>query len=70
MRELFMTGSKRDLEESDIYRPIKEDESQKITDHLEKWVLPAMVTNEYTLINAHYNACKNYSFHFCIWNNN
>ena len=36
MRELFMTGSKRDLEESDIYRPIKEDESQKITDHLEK----------------------------------
>ncbi|KYN05541.1 Multidrug resistance-associated protein 4 [Cyphomyrmex costatus] len=30
-------GSKRDLEESDIYRPIKEDESQKVTDHLEKY---------------------------------
>jgi len=31
-----MTGAKRDLEESDIYRPIKADESEKLTDHLEK----------------------------------
>ncbi|XP_071628428.1 ATP-binding cassette subfamily C member 4-like [Temnothorax longispinosus] len=37
LRELFMTGSKRDLEESDIYRPIKADESEKLTDHLEKY---------------------------------
>ncbi|XP_036150935.1 multidrug resistance-associated protein 4-like [Monomorium pharaonis] len=36
MRELFMTGAKRDLEESDIYRPVKADESEKLTDHLEK----------------------------------
>lgn len=31
-----MKGAKRDLEESDIYRPLKVDESEKITDHLEK----------------------------------
>ncbi|XP_011701753.1 PREDICTED: multidrug resistance-associated protein 4-like [Wasmannia auropunctata] len=37
MRELFMTGAKRDLEESDIYRPLKADESEKLTDHLEKY---------------------------------
>ncbi|XP_011701007.1 PREDICTED: multidrug resistance-associated protein 4-like isoform X2 [Wasmannia auropunctata] len=37
MRELFITGSKRDLKESDIYRPIKADESEKLTDHLEKY---------------------------------
>ncbi|XP_071557592.1 ATP-binding cassette subfamily C member 4-like isoform X2 [Temnothorax nylanderi] len=37
MRELFMKGAKRDLEESDIYRPIKADESEKLTDHLEKY---------------------------------
>ncbi|XP_036142952.1 multidrug resistance-associated protein 4-like [Monomorium pharaonis] len=37
MRELFMTGAKRDLEESDIYRPVKADESEKLTDHLEKY---------------------------------
>ncbi|XP_036143534.1 multidrug resistance-associated protein 4 isoform X2 [Monomorium pharaonis] len=37
MRELFMTGAKRDLEESDIYRPMKADESEKLTDHLEKY---------------------------------
>ncbi|XP_073368124.1 LOW QUALITY PROTEIN: multidrug resistance-associated protein 4 [Mycetomoellerius zeteki] len=37
LRELFMTGSKRNLEESDIYRPIKADESEKLTDHLEKY---------------------------------
>ncbi|XP_036142951.1 multidrug resistance-associated protein 4-like isoform X2 [Monomorium pharaonis] len=37
MRELFMTGAKRDLEESDIYRPVKGDESEKLTDHLEKY---------------------------------
>ncbi|KAG5307336.1 MRP4 protein, partial [Acromyrmex insinuator] len=52
MRELFMTGSKRDLEESDIYRPIKEDESQKITDHLEKYwncELDKLKNLEYTL---------------------
>jgi len=36
IRELFMTGAKRDLEESDIYRPIRADESEKLTDHLEK----------------------------------
>ncbi|XP_011877750.1 PREDICTED: multidrug resistance-associated protein 4-like isoform X2 [Vollenhovia emeryi] len=36
MRELFMKGIKRDLEESDIYRPVKADESEKLTDHLEK----------------------------------
>ncbi|KAG5331515.1 MRP4 protein, partial [Acromyrmex charruanus] len=52
MRELFMTGSKRDLEESDIYRPIKEDKSQKITDHLEKYwnrELDKLKNLEYTL---------------------
>lgn len=36
MRELFTKGAKRDLEESDIYRPLKVDESKKVTDHLEK----------------------------------
>ncbi|KAL0104962.1 hypothetical protein PUN28_016536 [Cardiocondyla obscurior] len=36
MRELFIKGAKRDLEESDIYRPLKTDESEKLTDHLEK----------------------------------
>lgn len=34
-----MKGAKRDLEESDIYQPVKADESEKLTDHLEKWVL-------------------------------
>lgn len=33
---LFVTGMKRDLEESDIYRPLKADRSEKATDHLEK----------------------------------
>ncbi|KYN28009.1 Multidrug resistance-associated protein 4 [Trachymyrmex cornetzi] len=37
MRELFMLSYKRDLEESDIYRPIKADESEKLTDQLEKY---------------------------------
>ncbi|XP_011704878.1 PREDICTED: multidrug resistance-associated protein 4-like, partial [Wasmannia auropunctata] len=37
MRDLFITGSKRDLEISDIYRPIKANESEKLTDHLEKY---------------------------------
>ncbi|XP_071641737.1 ATP-binding cassette subfamily C member 4-like isoform X2 [Temnothorax longispinosus] len=37
MRELFMKGAKCDLKESDIYRPIKADESEKLTDHLEKY---------------------------------
>ncbi|KYQ56410.1 Multidrug resistance-associated protein 4, partial [Trachymyrmex zeteki] len=37
IRELFMISFKRDLEESDIYRPIKADESEKLTDHLEKY---------------------------------
>ncbi|XP_032678118.1 multidrug resistance-associated protein 4-like [Odontomachus brunneus] len=32
--ELFM---KKDLEESDIYRPLKADHSEKVTDHLEKY---------------------------------
>ncbi|XP_018392357.1 PREDICTED: multidrug resistance-associated protein 4-like [Cyphomyrmex costatus] len=38
LRELFTIGFKRDLEESDIYRPIKTDESKKLTDHLENVV--------------------------------
>ncbi|XP_012058534.1 PREDICTED: multidrug resistance-associated protein 4-like [Atta cephalotes] len=37
MRELFMISFKRNLEESDIYRPIKADESEKLTDLLEKY---------------------------------
>ncbi|KAG5324835.1 MRP4 protein, partial [Pseudoatta argentina] len=37
LRELFMISFKRNLEESDIYRPIKADESEKLTDHLEKY---------------------------------
>ncbi|XP_011705629.1 PREDICTED: multidrug resistance-associated protein 4-like [Wasmannia auropunctata] len=37
MRELFITGSKRDLDISDIYRPIKANESEKLTDYLEKY---------------------------------
>ncbi|XP_071557590.1 ATP-binding cassette subfamily C member 4-like [Temnothorax nylanderi] len=37
MRELFMKGARSDLEESDIYRPIKADGSEKLTDHLEKY---------------------------------
>ncbi|XP_018349991.1 PREDICTED: multidrug resistance-associated protein 4-like, partial [Trachymyrmex septentrionalis] len=37
IRELFTISFKRDLEESDIYRPIKADESEKLTDHLEKY---------------------------------
>ncbi|XP_071570690.1 ATP-binding cassette subfamily C member 4-like isoform X2 [Temnothorax nylanderi] len=37
MRELFIKGAKCDLNESDIYRPIKADESEKLTDHLEKY---------------------------------
>ncbi|XP_036142954.1 multidrug resistance-associated protein 4 isoform X2 [Monomorium pharaonis] len=37
MRELFITGAKRDLQESDIYQPMKTDEAKKLTDHLEKY---------------------------------
>ncbi|XP_039312480.1 multidrug resistance-associated protein 4-like isoform X1 [Solenopsis invicta] len=37
MRELFMIGIKRDLKESDIYQPLKADESERLTDHLEKY---------------------------------
>ncbi|XP_070149139.1 ATP-binding cassette sub-family C member 4-like isoform X2 [Polyergus mexicanus] len=33
---LFLKSSKTDLEESDIYQPLKEDESEKVTDHLEE----------------------------------
>lgn len=33
--DLFLKGAKTDLEESDIYQPLKEDESEKVTDHLE-----------------------------------
>jgi len=34
--DLFRKGAKIDLEESDIYRPLKADNSEKLTDHLEK----------------------------------
>ncbi|KAL6254636.1 hypothetical protein P5V15_013943 [Pogonomyrmex californicus] len=37
MKELFLKGAKRDLEESDIYQPIKADESEKLTNQLEKY---------------------------------
>ncbi|XP_014467785.1 PREDICTED: multidrug resistance-associated protein 4-like [Dinoponera quadriceps] len=37
MKELFMKGAKRDLEESDIYRPLNADRSEKATNHLEKY---------------------------------
>ncbi|XP_036143719.1 multidrug resistance-associated protein 4 isoform X2 [Monomorium pharaonis] len=52
MREIFMTGAKRDLEESDIYRPVKADESEKLTDHLEKYwnrELDKLKNLEYTM---------------------
>ncbi|XP_036143536.1 multidrug resistance-associated protein 4-like isoform X2 [Monomorium pharaonis] len=52
MRELFMTGAKRDLKESDIYRPVKADESEKLTDHLEKYwnrELDKLKNLEYTM---------------------
>ncbi|XP_011149209.1 multidrug resistance-associated protein 4-like [Harpegnathos saltator] len=35
-KELLTNSMKRDLEESDIYRPLKADRSEKVTDHLEK----------------------------------
>ncbi|XP_029164634.1 multidrug resistance-associated protein 4-like isoform X2 [Nylanderia fulva] len=35
--DLFIKGAKTDLDESDIYQPLKEDESEKVTDHLEKY---------------------------------
>ncbi|XP_050461230.1 ATP-binding cassette sub-family C member 4-like isoform X2 [Cataglyphis hispanica] len=34
---LFLKGSKTDLKESDIYQCLKEDDSEKVTDHLEKY---------------------------------
>jgi hypothetical protein len=34
--DLFRKGAKTDLEESDIYRPLKADNSELVTDHLEK----------------------------------
>ncbi|XP_011877743.1 PREDICTED: multidrug resistance-associated protein 4-like [Vollenhovia emeryi] len=37
LRKLFIKSSTSNLEESDIYRPIKADESEKLTDHLEKY---------------------------------
>ncbi|XP_036147849.1 multidrug resistance-associated protein 4 [Monomorium pharaonis] len=52
MRELFVTGAKRDLEESDIYRPLKADESEKLTNYLEKYwnrELDKLRTLEYTV---------------------
>lgn len=41
MLDLFLKGAKTDLQESDIYQPLKEDDSKKVTDHLEKWVFSA-----------------------------
>lgn len=35
--DLFVKSAKADLEESDIYQPLKDDESEKVTDHLEKY---------------------------------
>ncbi|XP_011259351.2 multidrug resistance-associated protein 4 [Camponotus floridanus] len=37
MADLFIKGAKTDLQESDIFQPLKEDESKKVTDHLEKY---------------------------------
>ncbi|XP_029676365.1 multidrug resistance-associated protein 4-like [Formica exsecta] len=34
---LFLKGSKTDLKESDIYQLLKEDDSEKVTDHLEEY---------------------------------
>jgi len=34
--DLFRKGAKIDLEESDIYRPLKADTSELVTDRLEK----------------------------------
>ncbi|XP_070149137.1 ATP-binding cassette sub-family C member 4 [Polyergus mexicanus] len=34
---LFLKGLKTDLKESDIYQNLKEDDSEKVTDHLEKY---------------------------------
>jgi len=36
MLDLFLKGAKTDLQESDIFQPLKEDDSKKVTDHLEK----------------------------------
>ncbi|XP_011701755.1 PREDICTED: multidrug resistance-associated protein 4-like, partial [Wasmannia auropunctata] len=52
MREIFMIGVKRDLEESDIYRPLKADESEKLTDHLEKYWNRELDKLEYTMSKA------------------
>ncbi|GAB1868440.1 Multidrug resistance-associated protein 4-like [Camponotus japonicus] len=37
MLDLFLKGAKTDLQESDIFQPLKEDDSKKVTDHLEKY---------------------------------
>ncbi|XP_072762869.1 ATP-binding cassette sub-family C member 4 [Anoplolepis gracilipes] len=37
MLDLFLKGAKTDLKEADIYEPLKEDDSKKVTDHLEQY---------------------------------
>lgn len=52
MIDLFIKGAKTDLQESDIFQPLNEDDSKKVTDHLEKYwnrELQKLKKLEYTL---------------------